>query len=79
MGAKWVFKYREPQLGREHRLLKKLIGVPGVVQVDTEFSVDDLGTNDADRTRSLLVLKTIGRPLSSYKTILEFLEDVRSS
>ena len=66
--------YHKSQLGIESRLLRKLAGTPGVVQIDTGLSKDDLYTNDDGRTRSMLALKTVGHPLCSCETVLEFLE-----
>ncbi|KAF8656847.1 hypothetical protein AX16_002394 [Volvariella volvacea WC 439] len=75
-----VFKmawYKKNQLGRESTILKKLEGMPGVVQIDRELSVDVIeaqGQDDKHRTRSLLAMKTMGSPLGSCGSVLEFLE-----
>ncbi|KAL5522583.1 hypothetical protein ACEPAG_8600 [Sanghuangporus baumii] len=73
-----VFKYtwyQDLQHGRERNLLTKLRGVPGVVQIDEMLSQDSIDVDQwSGRVRSLLALKTIGYPLCSCTTVLEFLE-----
>ncbi|KAL5523172.1 hypothetical protein ACEPAF_1439 [Sanghuangporus sanghuang] len=61
--------------GRERKLLTKLRGVPGVVQIDETLSQDSVDVDQwSGRVRSLLALKTIGYPLCSCTTVLDFLE-----
>ncbi|KAL5480883.1 hypothetical protein ACEPAI_9824 [Sanghuangporus weigelae] len=73
-----IFKYawyQNIQHGRERNLLMKLRGVPGVVQIDETLSQDSIDVDQwSGRVRSLLALKTIGYPLCSCTTVLEFLE-----
>ncbi|KAL5530961.1 hypothetical protein ACEPAG_3837 [Sanghuangporus baumii] len=73
-----IFKYawyHDIQHGRERGLLTKLRGIPGVVQIDEALSQDSIDVDQwSGRVRSLLALKTIGYPLSSCTTVLEFLE-----
>ncbi|KAL5480886.1 hypothetical protein ACEPAI_9827 [Sanghuangporus weigelae] len=73
-----IFKYawyQNIQHGRERNLLTKLRGVPGVVQIDETLSQDSIDVDQwSGRVRSLLALKTIGYPLCSCTTVLEFLE-----
>ena len=73
-----VFKYswHEPtRHRRELDLLKKLCGVPGVVQIDESLCNDSIGGDAwSGRLRSLIAMKTAGFPLCSCKSALEFLE-----
>ena len=77
-GDRRIFKYswyKGTQPGRESRILKELKGTPGVVQIDEELSIDSIEMDaNSERTRSLLVLRTIGQSLCSCKTVQEFLE-----
>ena len=73
-----VFKYsycKGAQRGREFEILRKLRGVPGVVQVDQDLSCDSILKDEwSGRERSILALQTVGYPLCSCRSVLEFLE-----
>ncbi|KAL5532344.1 hypothetical protein ACEPAF_5914 [Sanghuangporus sanghuang] len=73
-----IFKYswhKEKRYNRERSILEKLIGVPGVVQIDRALSIDSIEIDEeSKRRRNLLVLKTIGYPLCSCSTVQDFLE-----
>ncbi|KAL5480888.1 hypothetical protein ACEPAI_9829 [Sanghuangporus weigelae] len=73
-----IFKYawyHDIQHGRERNLLTKLRGVPGVVQIDETLSRTTIDVDGwSGRKQSLLALKSIGYPLCSCTTVLEFLE-----
>ena len=73
-----TFKYSWCTPGRRHRerrILEKLVGVPGVVQVDSDLSRDAIVTDEeSGRQRNLLVLKTVGFSLTSCESIRAFLE-----
>ncbi|KAL5522454.1 hypothetical protein ACEPAG_8470 [Sanghuangporus baumii] len=80
-----VFKYswyKTTDRWQEYRLLQKLQDAPGIVRLDDELSEASLEMNAVDsssldkdsRVRGLLVLKTIGYPLCSCESVLEFLE-----
>ena len=50
-------------------------GTPGVVQIDEDLSNDSIETDtNSGRTRTLLVLRTVGKSLGSCRTVQEFLE-----
>ncbi|KAL5499268.1 hypothetical protein ACEPAH_1786 [Sanghuangporus vaninii] len=80
-----VFKnswYNSEEEWQEYELLKRLADVTGVVHLDERLSIDSIETNESNlfeddvgtRTRHLLVLKTIGYPLCTCESVLEFLE-----
>ena len=73
-----IFKYswyQEKHRGRERNLLLKLRGVPGVVQIDESMCSDLIDVDEwSGAVRSRLALKTIGYPLCSCESALEFLE-----
>ncbi|KAL5480755.1 hypothetical protein ACEPAI_9695 [Sanghuangporus weigelae] len=80
-----IFKYSwysSEEEWREFELLKRLSDVPAVVHLDERLSIDSIEMNESKvfeddinvRTRRLLVLKTIGRPLCACESVLEFLE-----
>ena len=59
----------------ERRILEKLVGVPGVAQIDSDLSRDAIVTDqESGRQRNLLVLKTVGFSLTSCESIRAFLE-----
>ena len=73
-----LFKYswwKPGQPNRERRILEKLVGVPGVVQIDSDLSREAIATDQENgRQRNLLVLKTVGFSLTSCESIRAFLE-----
>ena len=75
---KRIFKYswhKGDQLGKESSILKDLKGTPGVVQIDEDLSNDSIETDpNSGRTRTLVVLRTVGQSLGSCRTVQEFLE-----
>ena len=74
---KRIFKYswhKGIQIGKESGILKDLKGTPGVVQIDEDLSNDSIETDpNSGRTRTLVVLRTVGQSLGSCRTVQEFL------
>ncbi|KAL5532348.1 hypothetical protein ACEPAF_5918 [Sanghuangporus sanghuang] len=73
-----IFKYslyKENQRNRERVFLERLPGVPGVVQIDKVLSQMSVDTEEESvGKRNFLVLKTIGYPLCSCRSVRKFLE-----
>lgn len=67
--------YSDDHPSREREFLERLIGTPGVVEIDSELSQEAVEVDEGRKLkRNLLALKTIGFPLGSCGSVREFLE-----
>ncbi|EJD07178.1 uncharacterized protein FOMMEDRAFT_144912 [Fomitiporia mediterranea MF3/22] len=72
--AKWSWHLDDNHSG-ERYFLEKLKDAPGVVRIDGQLSSDSVQRDpESNRKRTLVVMETIGRSVSSCKSVLEFLE-----
>ncbi|EJD03341.1 uncharacterized protein FOMMEDRAFT_156731 [Fomitiporia mediterranea MF3/22] len=72
--AKWSW-HLDDNHSRERYFLEKLKDAPGVVRIDEQLSSDSVQYDaESGRNQHLVVQETIGRSVSSCKSVLEFLE-----